>query len=45
MTSTAPKEGTDPKNPVRIYTDGIFDCFHIFCLLNITLKYMNKKKK
>lgn len=21
-------EGTDPKNPVRIYTDGVFDCFH-----------------
>jgi choline-phosphate cytidylyltransferase len=21
-------DGTDPLNPVRIYTDGIFDCFH-----------------
>lgn len=21
-------EGTDPENPVKIYTDGIFDCFH-----------------
>ena len=21
-------DGNDPKNPVRIYTDGIFDCFH-----------------
>ena len=22
------QEGTDPKNPIKIYTDGIFDCFH-----------------
>ena len=22
------EEGTDPKNPIRIYTDGVFDCFH-----------------
>ena len=22
------KEGTDPNNPIKIYTDGIFDCFH-----------------
>ena len=22
------EEGCDPNNPVRIYTDGIFDCFH-----------------
>jgi len=21
-------DGNDPSNPVRIYTDGIFDCFH-----------------
>ena len=21
-------DGTDPNNPVRIYTDGVFDCFH-----------------
>jgi choline-phosphate cytidylyltransferase len=21
-------DGKDPKNPVRIYTDGVFDCFH-----------------
>lgn len=21
-------KGDDPKNPVRIYTDGVFDCFH-----------------
>ena len=21
-------DGEDPKNPVRIYTDGVFDCFH-----------------
>lgn len=27
-TNKDPKEGTDPSNPVRIYTDGIFDCFH-----------------
>lgn len=20
--------GTDPQNPIRIYTDGVFDCFH-----------------
>ena len=23
-----PEEGSDPNNPVRIYTDGVFDCFH-----------------
>ncbi|MCQ2818509.1 MAG: choline-phosphate cytidylyltransferase, partial [archaeon] len=23
-----PKEGTDPKNPVHIYTDGIYDLYH-----------------
>ena len=22
------EEGQDPKHPVRIYTDGVFDCFH-----------------
>ena len=22
------KEGQDPQHPVRIYTDGVFDCFH-----------------
>lgn len=22
------EEGTDPKNPIKIYTDGVFDCFH-----------------
>lgn len=21
-------DGTDPKNPIRIYSDGVFDCFH-----------------
>lgn len=22
------EEGTDPTNPIKIYTDGVFDCFH-----------------
>lgn len=22
-------DGTDPKNPIRIFTDGVFDCLHI----------------
>lgn len=26
--STEIAEGTDPKHPVHIYTDGIYDCFH-----------------
>ena len=32
MDTSKPKmiipDGNDPSNPVRIYTDGIFDCFH-----------------
>lgn len=25
---TSTMEGSDPEHPVRVYTDGIFDCFH-----------------
>lgn len=37
-------DGKDPKNPVRIYTDGIFDCFHFGharLLMNIKQKFEN----
>lgn len=26
---TAVPDGSDPKNPVRIYADGVFDMYHI----------------